>query len=98
MDEGVCSLKQMATEQKRAEKRNSCKFCVREFILYVSPNWGPWQSVISLIHTWQQIRFATLFRCSLSVPLGIENPQLRMFLFAYVTVHEPSLCVNTRRA
>lgn len=45
---------------------------MEEFILYVSPNWSPWQFPVSLIHTWQQINLSTLFRLSLSPLLGIE--------------------------
>ncbi len=69
---GVCAVKQMAAERARERKQSSWEPCMEEFILYVSPNWSPWQFPVSLIHTWQRINLSTLFRCSISLPLGIE--------------------------
>lgn len=71
---------------------------MEEFILYVSPNWSPWQFPVSLIHTWQQINVSTLFRCSLSLPLGIEiQKTANVRCFACVTVRELSLSVYMQR-
>lgn len=69
-------------EWEREGKRSSWESCMKEFILYVSPNWSPWQFPVSFIHTWQQINLSTLFRRSLS-----WNLWLWVFLFACVTGH-----------
>lgn len=82
----VCLVKQMAMERERDGKRSSWESRMEEFILYVSPNWSPWQFPVLLIHTWQQINLATSFsdfpyleihncECSyLHVSLGMNSP------------------------
>lgn len=52
---------------------------MEEFILYVSPNWSPWQFLVSLINAWQQINLVDSF--SLSTPLGSAAHDLRWLLF-----------------
>ncbi len=89
----VCLAKQMA--MKRAREKKSWESCMEEFILYVSPNWSPWQFPVSLIHTWQQINLSTLFRHSLSSPLGIEIHYRKCsYLHVSLRMNSP-MCVHT---
>lgn len=89
-----CLFSEADGNEASKRRKRSWESCMEEFILYVSPNWSPWQFPVSLIHTWQQINLSTLFRRSLSPPLGTEIHNCECsYLHVSLRVNSP-MCVH----
>lgn len=73
----------MATEREKEGKRRSWESCMEEFILYVSPNWSPWQFLDLLIHMWQQINLVSFQM----LPISTFRLKSWTWSYLYVSLH-----------